>query len=49
MDTLISLKTKTAGGNVRNIVYGCSTLCNGQQFLKQVLFFTIGKYLKFGK
>ena len=48
MDILILQQSKTAGGNPRKIVYGCSTLNNGQQFLKQVLLFTIGKYLEFG-
>lgn len=30
------LKSKTVGGNAKKIVYGCSTLNNGNQFLKQV-------------
>jgi len=30
-------KSKTGGGNVKRIVYGCSTLNNGNQFLKQLV------------
>lgn len=29
-------KSKTVGGNAKKIVYGCSTLNNGNQFLKQL-------------
>jgi len=29
-------KSKTVGGNTKKIIYGCSTLNNGNQFLKQL-------------
>lgn len=31
-------QAKTVGGSAKRIVYGCSTLNNGSQFLKQVIF-----------
>lgn len=36
-------KSKTVGGNAKKIVYGCSTLNNGSQFLKQVHIATLSK------